>query len=154
MSQHTPPDYPSNQIANYACLDILETAFPNISRMPIDLSFLADPALKKLVNLIRFSIPAHTYQPELLALYDRITEIYYDYLFRNSLPAKETAVEINVSSQTAEKEHPKSQQEPEVDRLSSRKRINYLELAKFIENYNPEMEIFVNQEVIRQGQRF
>jgi hypothetical protein len=29
-----------------------------------------------------------------------------------------------------------------------------LDLAKFIESFTPEQEIFVNQEVIRQGQRF
>jgi hypothetical protein len=78
-------------------MDILETAFPNISRMPIDISFLNDPGLKKLVNLIKFSIPVHTYQSDLLTLYDRISEVYYDYLFRNSLPAKETATKPHVS---------------------------------------------------------
>jgi hypothetical protein len=87
-----PPD-------KFAYLHALETSFPDISRMPIDTSFLDEPVLKKLVNLIQFSIPIHTYQPEILALYDRISEIYYDYCFRNSLPPKKTAVESHVSLQ-------------------------------------------------------
>lgn len=106
IREHMSEDNPNlvmNQISNCACLDILEIAFPNISRMPIDNSFLNDPALKRLVNLIKFSIPVHTYQPELLALYDRINELYYDYIFRNSLQQKESNVEHNVSLENKEK---------------------------------------------------
>lgn len=139
------------QIAHSACMDILETAFPNISRIPIETGFLDDPSIKKLVNLIKFSIPVHTYQPELLALYDRISQVYYDYHFRNSLPTKEITGENNVSLQpTAEKQ---TSSQP-INNSNMRKKINYLELAKFIESYTPEKDIYVNQEVIRQGQRF
>ena len=82
MSEDT-PDSASTEALHSAFLDILETPFPNISRMPIDHCFLKDPNMKKLVNLIKFSNPVNTYQTEILKLYDNITEIYYDYVYKN-----------------------------------------------------------------------
>lgn len=83
------PDPNTQALLNCAYLDLLEPAFPNISRLPLDLSFLTDPSLRKLLSLLKFGIPLHTFQPEPLALYDRISQVYYDYLFRHSLKAKE-----------------------------------------------------------------
>lgn len=41
------------------------------------------PNIKRLANLLQFSIPIHTYQPEILALYDAIAEQYYQRLLKS-----------------------------------------------------------------------
>ena len=129
----------------------LEGEFPNISKLPLQLPVLPEAALRKLVNLIKFSIPVHTFQPDLLALYEQISEAYHTYIFRHSLPPRTETIRKNDDSFTpvlntnAENTQKKAPQ---------RTRMNYLDLARFINSYQPDMEHLVNQDVVRQGQRF
>ena len=80
----------------------LEAEFPNISKLPLKLPVFPEAALRKFVNLIKFSIPVHTFQPDLLALYEQISEAYHTYIFRHSLqPPLETIQKNNDSFTSA-----------------------------------------------------
>jgi len=59
---------------------MLDQAFPGIGKIELDKAILTSPLLKKLINLIQFSIPVHTYSQDLLELYDKINQSYYNFL--------------------------------------------------------------------------
>lgn len=61
-------------------LQALQVAFPGLSLMGLDEDILCSPLIRKLANLINFSIPLHTFAPPLLLLYDRITLHYHSAL--------------------------------------------------------------------------
>lgn len=79
----------------------LEGEFPNISKLPLQLPVLPEAALRKLVNLIKFSIPVHTFQQDLLALYEQISEAYHTYIFRHSLQPPAETIHKNDDSFTS-----------------------------------------------------
>lgn len=129
----------------------LEGEFPNISKLPLQLPAFPEAALRKLVNLIKFSIPVHTFQQDLLALYEQISEAYHTYIFRHSLQPQPESIRKNDDSFTS---IPNITAENTQKKAPQRTRMNYLDLARFINSYQPDMEHLVSQDVIRQGQRF
>jgi hypothetical protein len=143
MSQIIPLTQPQQHLT-HTLLEALEAEFPNISTLPIDHKFLEAPSIQKLVNLIKFAIPVHTYQPELLALYEHISETYYAYIFRNLLKTAQHPVEKNDVSLSEMTSNLQPATEP-TEKRSLRTRMNYLALARFIDSYNNETEVHVNQ---------
>lgn len=129
----------------------LEGEFPNISKLPLQLPVLPEAGLRKLVNLIKFSIPVHTFQQELLTLYEQISEAYHTYIFRHSLQPPPEIIQKNDDSFTSVLINTSENMQK---KAPQRTRMNYLDLAKLINSYHPDMEHLVSQDVIRQGQRF
>jgi hypothetical protein len=64
---------------------MLDEVFPGIAKIELDSSILASPLIKKLINLIKFSIPLHTFSADLLQLYDSINQSYYDSLLQTKV---------------------------------------------------------------------
>lgn len=137
-------------------LSCLNIAFPQISALDVDKSFLNAPGLKKLTNLIKYSIPVHTFPSDLLALYELISDTYYSYIFRNQLGRRESSLpQTNVSSPQNDTQVQNIQTLTEPLQIpKQRVRINYMQLSRFIQNYNAQKEVYVHQEVIRQRQFF
>lgn len=128
-------------------MSFLEEEFPNISRFGLESRLAASPLLPKLRTLLEFAIPVHTFQPDIQELYKEISEFYHSRLLKkprrrlSDEPVQQTANELG---------------EKGVQELSkpSKVRINYVNLARFIESFSLERMGGVSDEVIRQAEAF
>ena len=73
-----PPEQPNTE----CLLSELETAFPKITSIDLHEGITQSPFLKQLSKLIQLSIPIEIYPLEVIDLYEQITTVYYQSVFR------------------------------------------------------------------------